>query len=511
MSTAATVLTPAATAPEAALEAAPEASTVTALLALQAAYFERIREANAAGDAAAVQNLLLELDRKAHETSGVPATPPLALVKAEPALEAPPPSLYDQSALHVSLDTTVYDGDRDMHRTLVNDPHFADVAARILEGATPYNARKDLLKSALKLSPKLAPGIFAILERCRTNLGLTAEVELYVCSDTAFNAFCYPPVNGKYLIGVTSALLEKFEPDELAFVIGHEIGHAVFGHHRLPVQFLLHHGAGELSPLHAMKLYAWKRNAELSADRIGLICARNFDAAAQSFFKLSSGVTSSSLSFELKEYIAQFADLESEMATQDVDPEDWYSTHPFSPMRLKALDMFNRSETYLKLTAKEGDAELSEEQLEFEIKKIMSLMEPSYLQESSGLATLMRDFVFLGGYLVAAANGVISGSEVAALGTLLDPATVQERLEAVKALSVGEVKAEVATIAEKLNVMLPVVSKLNVIKDLTVIAGADGSVDEAELAALYEITEQLCIRHEFVDHVLSDAAEEGDE
>ncbi len=491
---------------EAALQ---QGDVVGNLMALQTAYFEKIKSANAAGDNAAVQELMGELDAKMRALQS--DAPQLTLVTQTDVPEGPS-SPYDQSACDVSLDTMVYDGDRDAYLALMGDAPFAEFHTSLMAQATPYNARKDLLKSGLKLTPKLAPQVYEILTRCRTNLGLRADVELYVCSDTDFNAFCYPPVNGKYLIGVTSALLEKFSPDELAFVIGHEIGHALYAHHRLPVGYLLHHGNGHLSPLHAMRLYAWKRNAELSADRIGLVCARNFDAAAQAFFKLSSGVTDSSLSFQLKEYIAQFADLESEIAQQEVDPEDWYSTHPFSPMRLKALDMFHRSETYLKLVGREGHAELSEEQLEFEIKKVMSLMEPSYLSESGELASLMRDFVFSGGYMIAAANGVVEDTELAALGSLLDPKIVAERLESMKGVGFPEMQQTIMGLAEKLNVMLPVVSKLNVIKDLTIVAGADGSIDDAELNVLYGISSSLNIRPEFVDHVLSDAGEDaGDE
>ena len=48
-----------------------------------------------------------------------------------------------------------------------------------------------------------------------------------------------------------------------------------------------------------MKLYAWNRNAEISADRAGLLCCQDFEAVGRTFFKLSSGVTTDSLDFQL--------------------------------------------------------------------------------------------------------------------------------------------------------------------------------------------------------------------
>ena len=58
-------------------------------------------------------------------------------------------------------------------------------------------------------------------------------------------------------------------------------------------------------------------------------------------------------------------------------------------------------------------------------------------------------------------------------------------------------------LSQKLNVFLPVVGKLNVIKDLTVIAGADGNTEDSERETLYNVCNLLHIRTEFVDHVLS--------
>jgi hypothetical protein len=46
--------------------------------------------------------------------------------------------------------------------------------------------------------------------------------------------------------------------------------------------------------------------------------------------------------------VNQYHDIENEMKTGDGSPEDFYLTHPISPMRVMALDLFYRSETYCK-------------------------------------------------------------------------------------------------------------------------------------------------------------------
>jgi len=299
-------------------------------------------------------------------------------------------------------------------------------------------------------------------------------------------------------------MIEKFDEDELCFAIGHEIGHALFNHSRFPAKLLLSNDEqGLFSPLHAMKLYAWKRNAEISADRVGLLCSRNFDAAARAFFKLSSGVTTNSLHFEIKDYIQQFSDLAGEVGDNS-DPEDWYSTHPFSPMRVKALNMFWRSETWCTLAGQDpSTAEMSEEQLEAEIKKFMSIMEPAYLSEDNEHALMMRDFVLLGGWLVANSNGRIEDSEIAALGSLVNPAEMASKMQDLSTMAPASTWERMGELSQKLNVFLPVIGKLNVIKDLTVIAGSDGSTEDSEKETLYNICNLLHIRTEFVDHVLA--------
>jgi len=500
-------------------KAAPDSATSQAavweeLQKIQQEYIQRIQAATAAGNTAEVMQLVAEMNARIVEVQ-TKAMAAAQITVADGATQTAPVerSIYDLSLCQVNLNLIAYDGDRDIYFSLQDDSHFAPIAAAVIEQNPMRSARRHLLKNALKLSPTLAPGVYQVVERCRKTLGLNAEMEIYVNPSTDFNAACYPPVNGKFLLSFTSGLLEKFDQDELAFVMGHELGHALFKHYTLPVNMLLNAAGGDFSPLQVMRMFAWKRAAEISADRIGLLCAKNFDAAGRAFFKISSGVTNSAFHAHIVEYISQLTDLQAEMEGQEVEPEDWYSTHPFSPLRLKALEVFKRSETYLTLAGDVAQAELSEEQLEFEIKKLLSVMEPSYLQDDSKAARSMTDFLFYSGYLVAAANGVVEESELKALGSLLSEDTVRARMAEVSAgggLNKEEdLKQALTELAKDLNVTLPIAGKLNVIKDLALIAGADGSVDETEKAVLYWACDQLNIRTEFVDHVLDSSQSEG--
>jgi Zn-dependent protease with chaperone function len=59
-------------------------------------------------------------------------------------------------------------------------------------------------------------------------------LEIFVYPEPRFNAAAVKPEKGRLLLMVSSALLEGFEPDELRFVAGHEVGHYLFDHHAIP-------------------------------------------------------------------------------------------------------------------------------------------------------------------------------------------------------------------------------------------------------------------------------------
>lgn len=414
-------------------------------------------------------------------------------------------SIYNQQQCALDLDATVYDGDRDYVIEFSQDPDIQKALNEINSNGTVFQSRKHLLKSSLRLTPSLAPMLYKIGTKCKETLGLKAAIEFYVYQSDLFNASCYPPDENRLYIILTSNILEKFKEDELAFVIGHEIGHALFDHFRYPASRIMEFGADYLSPLHAMKLFAWNRNAEISADRIGLLCCQSYDAAARTFFKLSSGVTTDSLDFQMNEYLQQFVDLEDILANSELDPEDWYSSHPFSPLRIKALELFWHSQTYFMLLGRSG-GDLTEEEMENKIQQILSLMEPTYLNEESEAGNLIQRFMFLAGYFITLADGVVQDSELQALSTLVSPEIFSECMQTTNATDSEAIKDEIQNLAERLNAFISPIQKLNILRDLSIISYADGEIDEAEVAVLYGLSNLIGIRPEFIDQILNDAA-----
>ena len=76
------------------------------------------------------------------------------------------------------------------------------------------------------------------------------------------------------MIVLSSRLLEAFSPEELRFVIGHELGHMVFDHFGIPMPHTakVEDLAGPLvSRANALRLYVWCRSAEISGIGASLV------------------------------------------------------------------------------------------------------------------------------------------------------------------------------------------------------------------------------------------------
>ena len=473
---------------------------------LQQQMMNQISAAQAGGDITLVQNLSVQMQEAFQVLAEAYQR---AIAKLNTGAEVSNDSPYTYPC-RMDLDLAVYDGDRDGYVEFETDPDVQEAYRRFNEEQGQFNSRKHLLKSSLKLTPKLAPQIYNVGQKCKDVIGMDTDIEFYVYQDDTFNAFCYPPGDDRLYIMLSSGLLERFAQSEIAFVIGHEIGHVLYDHLKYPAQGIMDYGRDVLSPLHAMKLFAWGRAAELSADRIGLLCCQDFSAAARSFFKLSSGVTTDSLNFHLEEYIRQFVDLSAEMAGTEIDPQDWYSTHPFSPLRIKALEIFHRSETYNQLVGKGDSFDFSEAEMEQEIAQFMSLMEPSYLNNDSEVGSDIQRYLFLAGYLIALADGTVDDSEIQALGRIVKPEVFKECISAIGDSNEEEMKQEVSEIAQKLNTFLSPMQKLNIVRDLAVISYVDGEMANSELDVLYQLCYFFNVNSEFVDQVIHNAKAEVD-
>ena len=376
-------------------------------------------------------------------------------------------------------------GERALEEKLRAEPEILRAIETVEREGKGTRYRRQLLASALRLSPRSAPEVHDIVETCRVRLGIDQQPELYVFPDVRFNAACVRPEGGRFFLLFSSGLMEAFTPPEIRFVAGHELGHHLFGHHAIPVQAILGGESGDArirGPL-ALQLFAWSRYAEISADRAGLLCAGELRGAASTLFKLASGLRDGhGVRMDIDELLSQVGDMsledEQDKSADSPHRHDWFATHPFSPLRLSAAKLFAASELMVP-----GGTPRAE--LEAQTDDLMKIMDPSYLHDSSDAAKEMRRLLFAGGVLVAAASGEIADEEIAALEKFLGPGALPSRI------NVKAIEEDLPRRIEAVKSDVPPLRRAQVIRDLCVIALADGHIDEAERHVLHRLAAEL--------------------
>jgi uncharacterized tellurite resistance protein B-like protein len=378
---------------------------------------------------------------------------------------------------------------------------------RQLASGYGFRHRRELLADALRLTRGMAPRVAEALAACREILGFDRPLELYVRPHPMFQAFCAKNPSGPLIIGFSSRLLDEFTPGELRFVLGHEIGHALFDHFGIPMPItaIIEDMAGTIvsRPLQ-LQLFVWTRAAEVSADRMGLLCAREPDVAASAFFKMASGLTSGVVRADLAAFASQVESLASAPAATtekrgDDDTLDCFSTHPYTPVRVRALLAFARSKGFAAAMGETG-GDLDEEQLESVVERDLALMEPTYLEQPGDTSVLMRRVLYLAGVSVAAVNGDVAETELSALRALLGAkeATAPSDIEAVR--------KELESLFGKVSETVGLAGRAQLVQHLTVIAAADGVVCKAEHDEMTRIAHRLGVDPRVVDETLHGAA-----
>ncbi len=397
----------------------------------------------------------------------------------------------------MNRETIRYQNDREMAAELLEHPDVVRVNEQLekMQEKGPMGTRRRLLATSVRLSRSMAPTVHALADACIEKLEMTIPHELYVYASPQYNAACFKPEAGQLFVMFSSGLLEKFDDSELKFVIGHEFGHHVYNHHEIPIGYLLR-GKRRPDPRLALDLFAWSRNAEVSADRAGAFCAEDLDGVARALFKLASGLGDKVIRFDLDEFLKQV----DEMQVEDAEPgqgapkEDWFSTHPFSPLRVKALQLFHESE----LMIAGGN---SQEYLEVGVQRLLSLMEPSYLEARTDTANAMRRLLFSGAIAVANADAGISDSEITVFEQFFGKGEFHDSFD------LERIVDTLADRIESANQHASLTQRMQVMRDICLMSMADGGASDAERSVLNDIADQLGISRAFICQTLEQDCE----
>jgi len=197
--------------------------------------------------------------------------------------------------------------------------------------------RGELLGNTVCVTAELVPDVYAAFRDCVELLtGSDQSGNLYVQQSHDYNANVFSDGH-RFDVVVNSGLLEDFSADELKFVLGHELGHVLYEHSRLPVTEMLA-DSDDLQAEEAVLLLRWSRASEISADRIGLLCAGHLTVAVTALFKTMSGLKGMESDAILRSFRKQYDELQSHQQ-ETGSMSGWARTHPLMAVRFKALEM----------------------------------------------------------------------------------------------------------------------------------------------------------------------------
>ena len=249
-----------------------------------------------------------------------------------------------------------------------------DVLLKTMSGVFRERAwRLTLLGSAVRVDERQFARLHRLLAEVGQSLDASDLPELYVAADPTLNAQTIGM--DRPIIVLSSGLVHHLDDDELRFVIGHELGHAISGHAIYRTLLLRLLGLGGL--LNAIPggaigirmvtvgLLEWSRKAELSADRAGLLASQDPTAALRTHMKLASGGTLEEL--DVTSFLAQGAeydeggDVRESLIKLSLLQQQ---THPFAVVRATELRRWIDSGAYTSILAgtyprRDGDADAS--------------------------------------------------------------------------------------------------------------------------------------------------------
>lgn len=349
--------------------------------------------------------------------------------------------------------------------------------------------RERLIKEGIRLNERLSPRIYRVFSDLCQALELSAQAEVFCLPSSEINAFALLDVrqSGTYsIIGVTAAALERLEDAELQSILGHELGHILFGNNRLDALVSTDKNNPSLTVLPALGeslFLRWRKKAEISADRVGLLAGRDFRASAVSLLKATFGLSEKNLNLDIEALVGQVDEIKGRPELM----EEAFASHPLLPIRLKALDLFSRSDKARRNGFPAAGALLADNELEDAVDALVRLTR-RYPYKPVHQA-IMR-IVALAGAQLLGADGDVSDEEVKILVQILHHWFTDDPED--------EIVTNRAEIERRLPEAVAVVNKDGdsddkrfVLSRLADIALADGALMDAESLVILNIAQQL--------------------
>ena len=197
-------------------------------------------------------------------------------------------------------------------------------------------ARGRLLGSSVRIHAAQYPRVFSIVKRACAALDI--PMPLVFVRDDQFVPVAALGFGEPYSLVLSSNWIEQYSDDELAFVVGRELGHIAAGHTRYLSLLSVN---GKENPIIALIFGAWLRRCDLTCDKVGLLVCGSLDAAARAI------IVSAFHHFGRQIDVSQFAEQAVEIQNDAVLRwGEWLGSEPYATKRIEMMRRFMSTQAY---------------------------------------------------------------------------------------------------------------------------------------------------------------------
>ncbi len=392
------------------------------------------------------------------------------------------------------MDRTLHEvrfgGDQSLFDAMLDDERLAGpLRSRAGYEQHRRTVRMRLLSTAVRVDERLLPALDASIRAVCERARYEEPVEAYIFEDPTINAFMTEGER-ETLLGISSGAVERLLSTEFEFVIGHELGHALFRHFDAHVAL---QNEELLEARQRRKLYAWRRASEISADRCGLVCCGSVDVAAAALFRSLSGLGDQALTIRAEDFAAQWDQLYAEV-TRGGEDDLWESTHPLPPLRMKAMLTFWRSDAPLLPRERPAPTRALGE-ADAEVERLLSIMDPQ-AREQGSRDPLLEDFYLWGGLCLVTSGGDVDEAGKATLEGMVTRGVVDRGLRA------GDREAFIQNFRDALGrrrKRLRSLEMTRILKSVLTVGHAKGALSAEDVLAFNQLGEALGIAEHACD------------
>lgn len=238
--------------------------------------------------------------------------------------------------------------------------------------------------NGLKVGPNQYPEIYNMSVDCAKILGIGVP-SVYIMPEMGeLNAYTIATDDEAPIVVLYSSIVERFTSDELRSVIGHECGHIHNNHgiYSIAVETILNQSfnipiisqilSTMTLPIQLM-FQAWKRAAEVTCDRAGMICSNDMMDSLKADVKFMHGAMLNSKEANIEEALKQYDMLrKTPIRFLELD-----ATHPLTIRRLYAGLEFQNSEILYRWRPewkKAGMELINKQELDARCEKFVSVL-----------------------------------------------------------------------------------------------------------------------------------------